>query len=53
MWQQSFEVAGFWAIVAFGSVAGNMLAFWGFGNASKRMNKRVREGFMVSLTAFL
>jgi ATP-binding cassette subfamily B (MDR/TAP) protein 1 len=49
MRQRSFEVAGFWAIVAFGSVAGNMLTFWGFGNASERMNKRVRDAAFESL----
>jgi ATP-binding cassette subfamily B (MDR/TAP) protein 1 len=49
MRQRSFEVAGFWAIVAFSSVAGNMLTFWGFGNASERMNKRVRDAAFESL----
>jgi ATP-binding cassette subfamily B (MDR/TAP) protein 1 len=49
MQNRSFEVAGFWAIVAFGCVFGNMLTFWGFGHASERMSKRVRDSAFSSL----
>lgn len=46
---RSFEVAGFWAIVAFGCIFGNMLTFWGFGQASERLSKRVRDSAFSSL----
>jgi ATP-binding cassette subfamily B (MDR/TAP) protein 1 len=49
MQQRSFEVAGFWAIVAVDSVVGNMIAFWGFGMASERLNKRTRDAAFASL----
>jgi ATP-binding cassette subfamily B (MDR/TAP) protein 1 len=49
MQQRSFEVSAFWLIVAIGSVVGNMLTFWGFGNASERMNKRVRDSAFTAL----
>lgn len=49
MRSRSFVVAGYWAIVAFGSVFGNVLTFWGFGQASERMNKRVRDATFKSL----
>ena len=46
---RSYQVGAYWAIVAIGSVVGNMLTFWGFGNASERMNKRVRDSTFTSL----
>jgi ABC-type multidrug transport system fused ATPase/permease subunit len=49
MQDRSFEVAVFWAIVAFGCVLGNMMTFWGFGHASERMSKRVRDSAFISL----
>jgi ATP-binding cassette, subfamily B (MDR/TAP), member 1 len=49
MQDRSFEVAGYWAIVAFGCVFGNMMTFWGFGHASERMSKRVRDSAFSSL----
>ena len=49
MQDRSFEVAGFWAIVAFGCIFGNMLTFWGFGHASERLSKRVRDSAFSSL----
>jgi ATP-binding cassette subfamily B (MDR/TAP) protein 1 len=49
MQQRSFELAGFWVIVALVSVFGNMLTFWGFGQASERMSKRVRDAAFSSL----
>jgi ATP-binding cassette, subfamily B (MDR/TAP), member 1 len=49
MQDRSFEVAGFWAIVAFGCIFGNMLTFWGFGQASERLSKRVRDSAFSSL----
>jgi ATP-binding cassette subfamily B (MDR/TAP) protein 1 len=49
MRQTSFELAGYWAIVAFGCVFGNTLTFWGFGMASERLNKRVRDSSFSAL----
>jgi ABC-type multidrug transport system fused ATPase/permease subunit len=49
MQDRSFEVAGFWAIVAFGCIVGNIVTFWGFGHASERMSKRVRDSAFSSL----
>eukprot|EP00980_Cylindrotheca_fusiformis_P007165 scaffold1505_cov118-Cylindrotheca_fusiformis.AAC.15 len=36
----SYIIAIYWAIVGVCSIAGNMIAFYGFGHASERMNKR-------------
>jgi ATP-binding cassette subfamily B (MDR/TAP) protein 1 len=49
MQERSFDVAGFWTIVAVGSVVGNMMAVWGFGMASERLNKRTRDSAFASL----
>jgi ATP-binding cassette subfamily B (MDR/TAP) protein 1 len=49
MKERSYEVAVFWAVVAFGAVFGQMLSFYGFGNASERMNKRVRDATFSAL----
>lgn len=49
MQDRSFEVAGYWAIVLFGCIFGNMLIFWGFGHASERLSKRVRDSAFSSL----
>ena len=49
MQETSFELALYWAIVAFGCLAGNMITFWGFGVASERMNKRVRDSSFTAL----
>jgi ATP-binding cassette subfamily B (MDR/TAP) protein 1 len=49
MRKRSYQVASYWAAVAIGSIVGNILLFWGFGNASERMNKRVRDTAFSSL----
>lgn len=49
MQQRSFELAGFWVIVAVVCITGNMLTFWGFGQASERMSKRVRDSAFSAL----
>ena len=49
MRQQSFELAGYWLVVAFGCIFGNMFAVWGFGMASERLNKRVRDSAFAAL----
>jgi ATP-binding cassette, subfamily B (MDR/TAP), member 1 len=43
MQDDSFVVAAYWFIVMVGCVLGNILTYWGFGMASERMNKRVRD----------
>jgi ATP-binding cassette subfamily B (MDR/TAP) protein 1 len=47
--QDSYVIAMYWALVCAGSIIGNMLAFYGFGHASERMNKRVRDDAFTSL----
>jgi ATP-binding cassette subfamily B (MDR/TAP) protein 1 len=46
----SFALAGYWVVVMVGCILGNVLLFWGFGMASERLNKRVRD---TSFTALL
>jgi ATP-binding cassette subfamily B (MDR/TAP) protein 1 len=46
----SYAVAGYWIVVVAGCLLGNVLVFWGFGMASERLNKRVRD---TSFTALL
>jgi len=45
----SYVVSGYWFIVAVASILGNMSAFYGFGWASERMSKRVRDQAFTSL----
>ena len=49
MRETSFYLGGYWVIVAAGCVFGNMLTVWGFGLASERLNKRVRDSAFSSL----
>ena len=49
MRQTSFEVAGYWILVGFACLIGHILIFWGFGMASERLNKRVRDMSFSSL----
>eukprot|EP00529_Nitzschia_sp_RCC80_P007064 CAMPEP_0113481608 /NCGR_PEP_ID=MMETSP0014_2-20120614/22496_1 /TAXON_ID=2857 /ORGANISM="Nitzschia sp." /LENGTH=1474 /DNA_ID=CAMNT_0000375109 /DNA_START=515 /DNA_END=4939 /DNA_ORIENTATION=- /assembly_acc=CAM_ASM_000159 len=49
MRERSYELAGFWTIVMLVCLFGNMLTFWGFGQASERMSKRVRDAAFSSL----
>ncbi len=39
----SFRVAIYWLCLVIGCVIGNVLVFWGFGHASERLSKRVRD----------
>jgi ATP-binding cassette, subfamily B (MDR/TAP), member 1 len=48
--QKSFQVAIWWAILGTGKLVGNVLMIWGFGIASERLSKRVRD---MSFTALL
>ena len=43
MQDRSFTLAIYWAIVFVGCVLGAVFNFWGFGNASERLSKRVRD----------
>ena len=43
MQERSFTISIYWAIVFFGCIIGFVLNFWGFGQASERLNKRVRD----------
>eukprot|EP00980_Cylindrotheca_fusiformis_P009862 scaffold2184_cov128-Cylindrotheca_fusiformis.AAC.8 len=45
----SHMIGLYWIIVCVCSIAGNMIAFYGFGQASERMNKRVRDDAFESL----
>lgn len=49
MRQTSFELTGYWVIIAVGCLLGNVVTFWGFGMASERLNKRVRDMSFASL----
>uniref|UniRef100_A0A7S2YI40 Bile salt export pump n=2 Tax=Entomoneis paludosa TaxID=265537 RepID=A0A7S2YI40_9STRA len=49
MRDSSFTVAIFWGVVFVGCIIGNILTFWGFGMASERMNKRIRDSTFSAL----
>jgi len=45
----SYIVSLYWLITAAASILGNMAAFYGFGWASERMSKRIRDDAFASL----
>eukprot|EP00978_Attheya_sp_CCMP212_P034494 scaffold144716_cov61-Attheya_sp.AAC.2 len=45
----SYEVTAKWAVIIGFTMLGNTLLFYGFGTASERMNKRVRDSSFESL----
>lgn len=46
----SYQVAIYWVVLgAVGCIAGNILVFYGFGTASERMNKRLRDSTFKAL----
>jgi len=46
----SFQVAAYWVVVGVvGCVIGSILTFYGFGTASERMNKRLRDSTFKAL----
>ena len=49
MQSTSYELGVYWAVVAVGCLVGNALVFWGFGMASERLNKRVRDSAFSAL----
>ena len=49
MKQRSYDLSIFWTIVIVICVVGNLLTAWGFGNASERMTRRIRDMAFDSL----
>lgn len=49
MKQRSYDLSIFWTIVIVVCVVGNLLTAWGFGNASERMTRRIRDMAFDSL----
>ena len=49
MKNDSFFLSLYWTIVLTGCVVGNVLVFYGFGMASERLNKRVRDDTFSAL----
>lgn len=49
MKEDSFVLGGYWVAIAVGCVVGNLLTFYGFGTASERLNKRVRDSAFTAL----
>jgi ATP-binding cassette, subfamily B (MDR/TAP), member 1 len=49
MKERSLEIAGFWVAVLAGCMIGFTLSIWGFGTASERLNKRVRDSSFTAL----
>ena len=45
----SFQVALYWLFLVIGCVIGNVLVYWGFGNASERLSKRVRDSAFTAI----
>lgn len=43
MQQMSFVIAGYWAVIIAACLIGNVLVFKGFGTATERINKRMRD----------
>lgn len=43
MQRMSFEIAGYWAVIIAACLVGNVLVFKGFGTATERINKRMRD----------
>jgi ATP-binding cassette subfamily B (MDR/TAP) protein 1 len=49
MRSESFTAAGYWALLILDCIIGNLLLYWGFGMASERLNKRVRDESFTAL----
>ena len=45
----SYDIAVYWVIIIIGCLLGNLLAFWGFGYATERINRRMRDLTFSSL----
>lgn len=46
---RSYVVSAYWAIALVGCMAGNMMVYYGFGQASERLNKRIRDKSFIAL----
>lgn len=46
---RSYEISGFWAALCAVAIFGNAITSWGFGTASERLNKRVRDASFMAL----
>ena len=49
MQQMSFDIAIYWAAIIAACFVGNVLVFYGFGYATERINKRIRDQTFGSL----
>jgi ATP-binding cassette, subfamily B (MDR/TAP), member 1 len=49
MQTRSFEVAALWSIAVVSALLGNTLCIWGFGMASERLSKRIRDAAFKAL----
>lgn len=49
MRSRSYDLSLYWTILIIVNVVGNLLLFWGFGNATERMSRRVRNFAFKSL----
>ena len=47
--EESYTLSSYWAIVFFECIFGYIILFWAYGNASQRVNRRVRDDAFVSL----
>ena len=45
----SYEIAVYWAVIIIGCLLGNLLSFYGFGKATERINRRMRDLTFSSL----
>lgn len=45
----SYDISYGWAVLIASTILGNILLFYGFGTATERMNKRVRDSIFVAL----
>jgi ATP-binding cassette subfamily B (MDR/TAP) protein 1 len=45
----SFKVSVYWLCLLIGCLIGNILVFWGFGHASERLSKRVRDSAFTAI----
>ena len=46
---RSYDLSIYWTIIIIINVVGNLLLFWGFGNATERMSRRIRDFAFNSL----
>jgi ATP-binding cassette subfamily B (MDR/TAP) protein 1 len=49
MQRRSYQISGFWAALCAASILGNVIVFFGFGTATERLSKRVRDSSFMAL----